>query len=517
MREFWAEIWRSPQRATLAGALLSIIISSILYGFNWHTFYDTSANFAGTRAELIAKDVTTLALATNAAPGNDENFKNALASYLEGRRQLITVSRINTSANNAPVWVQTNGATVDESRTLLTADIELQVAGGTDHTQPLHLNFNVGIRPPYLVSLGRAWSFSLLDYLDNPDRWWDEALYNRSIHLYGYLLTILLVGFGTIRAFYRDQQELLRLEQEAFEITAELDQMRNEHSAEVDAFRKHIHHAQHQRDDAIHHREELVKQLAGIEREYLQLTDTSATSASDEIRLKETVKRKSQVERVLESYNVKVRHYEQELDETRSELSAAEQLLHEVEGRREGLNAKLKARNREIQKLHGLIHDTQKEIRNTQANQLRLDKGHIRELREWEESQDTIEQQLGYWVKTGGHARVNFSEHGKAGMVEQQFQKIDQAFIDRYFTHVHNSDYERGTRRIIRVVTDESQAGELSTAKLIIVMDDDAGRTITMRYEPRKDAPDSAHIGFVLALLLRTKCRDFRNFAIRTR
>lgn len=514
MQGFWAEIWRSPRRAILAGVLLSITISSILYGFNWHTFYDTSANIAETRAELVAKDVTTLALATDAAPGNDKKFREALAHYLDGRKQLITVTRVN-NADNTTIWVQDNGATVDTSRTLLNTDIELPVGGGIDNDQPLHLNFSVGIRPHYVVSLARAWTFSILDYLEDPKVWWDKALYNRSVPLYGYLLTVILVGFGTIRTFYRDQQELMRLEREANDIARELDQMRNEHSEEIDAFNKHIDHAQHQRDDALRNREELIRQIEGIEREYQKIIDTSTTSTDEEL-LKETAERRSQVERVLESYNVKVRYYEQELNETRSELNAAEQLLHEVEGRREGLNAKLKERNKEIQKLHSLIHDTQKEIRNAQASQLRQDKAHIRELREWEESQDTIEEQLGCWIKSGEPANVNFSEHALSVTVEQQFQKIDQAFVDRYFTHVHNSEYKRGSRRVIRVVTDNPQDSSPS-AKLIVVLDDDAGRTMTMRYETRKDAPDSAHLGFVLALLLRTKCKDFKNFSIRTR
>ena len=50
-----------------------------------------------------------------------------------------------------------------------------------------------------------------------------------------------------------------------------------------------------------------------------------------------------------------------------------------------------------------------------------------------------------------------------------------------------------------------------------MALDDDAGRTLGMRFETRKDAPDPANIGFLLALLLRSKCRDFRHYAVRAR
>ena len=53
--------------------------------------------------------------------------------------------------------------------------------------------------------------------------------------------------------------------------------------------------------------------------------------------------------------------------------------------------------------------------------------------------------------------------------------------------------------------------------QLIAALDDDAGRTLGLRFALRPDAPDVSHVGFVLALLLRTHSRDFRAFAIRVR
>ena len=57
INDFWPSIWRSRTRATVAGLLLSLVIASVLYGFNWHTFYDTQANQARQRAGRILNDI----------------------------------------------------------------------------------------------------------------------------------------------------------------------------------------------------------------------------------------------------------------------------------------------------------------------------------------------------------------------------------------------------------------------------------------------------------------------------
>ena len=63
----------------------------------------------------------------------------------------------------------------------------------------------------------------------------------------------------------------------------------------------------------------------------------------------------------------------------------------------------------------------------------------------------------------------------------------------------------------------ERGSGSERYGELIVALDDDAGRTLGLRYDVREDAPDTVQIGFVLALLLRAHCRDFRGFEIRPR
>jgi hypothetical protein len=70
---------------------------------------------------------------------------------------------------------------------------------------------------------------------------------------------------------------------------------------------------------------------------------------------------------------------------------------------------------------------------------------------------------------------------------------------------------------LIRVNTTPASGEDEVSGELVVVLDDDAGRTLGLRYALRGDAPDPDQVGFVLALLLRSHCRDFRSFAIRSR
>ena len=122
-----------------------------------------------------------------------------------------------------------------------------------------------------------------------------------------------------------------------------------------------------------------------------------------------------------------------------------------------------------------------------------------------------LEDQLKRWVKKTGPVNVNFSEHGHAVTVKEAFEKLDREFLDRYFSHATNPEYERGQRRSIHVHggkdPDGTEYGELRVA-----LDDDAGRTLGLRFELRGGAPDVKSVGFVLAMYLRAMNRDLRDF-----
>lgn len=57
---------------------------------------------------------------------------------------------------------------------------------------------------------------------------------------------------------------------------------------------------------------------------------------------------------------------------------------------------------------------------------------------------------------------------------------------------------------------DGSKYGEL-----VVSLDDDKGRTLGLRFDVRKQAPDIKSVGFVLAMYLKAMSRDLRDFGIK--
>jgi len=513
MATFGATIWRSPLRAMVAGALLSGAIASILYGFNWHSFYDPRRYMAMNEAEQIAADIADLARLSGAGPESDDRLREALGLFLARRQARITVLRGDPLA---PAWQLDNHAALDVARTRL--DERFPLLEGVPESEQLTVLYAEAIRPKLATALMRAWTFSLSDYRADPERWWDERLYNRSAPLYGYLLTITLVGFGTIRALYRDQQELGRLTDEADRIADELGELRERRAAETKALRGQLDESERQRSEALRERERINTEIERVEQEYGEVRDRHALS--DEVRderLRGIGERKAKIERELASHDSKMARYESELTSVRGELNAAEELLAEVDNRHDDLMKRLRDRNRRIRQLQELVSQAQREAHSMQIDAVRsgdaaATAGSAASII------DELEEQLAPWLKTHEHASVNFSQHSKSHLVEEQFERIDRDFIDRHFSHVGNREYERGQRKTIRIVTTAGEEDQDSRhAELIVALDDEAGRTLGLRFEVRKSAPDVQHVGFVLALLLRARCRDFKSFAVVSR
>jgi peptidoglycan hydrolase CwlO-like protein len=513
MHGFWAGVWRSRSKAVIAWLLISALLASVLYAFNWHTFYDTRRNMARAEARQIAEDVRAIARATRASEGGDEAFRRTLRSFLGRRTPRVRVWR---GPEQSPEWRESNEAPIDARRTRLDKSFELAAPSTVGASDGLHMKVSEAIRPSLATALGRAWSFSIRDYVDDPAQWGATHLYNRSIPLYGYLFTILVVGFGTVRALHRDQVQLEGLHDQAGRIANELDELRARHTADVTDLRGRVGDTERQRDDALRERERLNQEITAVENEYGELKGKEAITADlEDERLRAIGRRKALIERELATHDAKVERYESELGQVKGELEAAEGLLSEVEERHDDLTSKLRERNKRIRELQALVQQAQKD-----AHELELDalqRGQTPHDDDTGTGADALEAQLQRWLKSEGHANVSFSAHSRTGPIETAFAKIDRDFVDRHFTHVVNPEYERGARRTIRVLAAPNKLEGNRHGELVIALDDDAGRTLGLRYDLEEDAPDPAQIGFVLALMLRARCREFRSFEIRGR
>jgi hypothetical protein len=516
-RGLWEAIWRSRRWSIAIGLALSVLMASALYASTWYAFYDTREGEARKRAAHIAADVELLARATHDTSEADEVLRRSLRDYLYRQSALVTVAR--PAGDLSPGWREARPAANPPTRTLVEEHFIART--GDESSSPLEVEVRESIRPRLITALGRAWSGSLASYLEDPEDWRKRRLYNRSLPLYGYWLVVLVVGFGTIRALHRDQLQLAQLDQEASEASAELSALRDEHAAEIDGIRSDLRRREAQRDEALRQRENIAAEILQVEEEYAAASrgvDPALGHTASLERLRIISERKSRIESELADHDRQVAGYESELNQTRGQLEAAEELLDELETRRGELEEKLDARSREIRKLQSLLREVQKTSETTRIGRARLTRDIARRrATPGDSSRDRLQEQLERWIRSSGHAKVNFSQHSRSVRVQEQFQRIDRDFVDRYFSHVTNPEYERGARRLIRVNTTPASGEDEVSGELVVVLDDDAGRTLGMRYVLRGDAPDPDQVGFVLALLLRSHCRDFRSFAIRSR
>ncbi|HRJ79862.1 MAG: hypothetical protein HUU03_04290 [Planctomycetaceae bacterium] len=296
------------------------------------------------------------------------------------------------------------------------------------------------------------------------------------------------------------------LDDRAREVRAELASMREEQKQTLEVLRERLELARHEAEVAQGDKERLMREL----HEMLPDApgDASATFLLDKAH--EAVSRRAQAQTRVASREADILRSRAEVEELQRELSAAEALLSESDRRAAELDRQLLDQNRELWKLKAEVQGAQSHARDSRLKTMMLTRSHIKK---GEHTLRMLEEMLKRWIRSGGQANVNFSSHGHASEVAAQFEKIDRDFIDRFFAHVTNPEYERGQHRAIRVRAGEDPDGG-RFGELVVALDDDAGRTLGLRFDLRKEAPDARHVGFVLALLLKALSRDLREFAV---
>ena len=214
----------------------------------------------------------------------------------------------------------------------------------------------------------------------------------------------------------------------------------------------------------------------------------------------------------LEAHESEMAGHDHELDELQTELGAAEELLREVDTQRGALEGQLKDRDKELWRLRSEIEGMQRRSHEQRSRTVMLTRSNVKKT---DVVAGRLEDQLKHWVKNTGEANVNFSEHGHASMVREFFGKLDRDFINRYFSHVTNPEYERGKHRTIHVHDGKDPDGT-EYGELRVALDDDAGRTLGLRFDLKGTAHDAKSVGFVLAMYLRAINRELRDFDVHT-
>jgi small-conductance mechanosensitive channel len=280
----------------------------------------------------------------------------------------------------------------------------------------------------------------------------------------------------------------------------DLDALRAQQARTLEELQSRIANVQAQRNKAQSERERLMKGLAEISGGAKDGVTIALASAHELARRA----------RELGEHEGNLASHDAELKQLHEELTAAQQLIEEVDAQRNALDQQVHEQSAELWKLRAEIEATQRKSHEQRARTMMLTRSNVRKT---EIVANRLEDQLKHWVRKTGPIAVNWSEHGHASVVQEQFERLDREFIDRYFSHATNPEYERGQHRMIRVHSATDPNG-VEYGELLIALDDDAGRTLGLRFELKKGAPEAKAVGFVLAMYLRALTRDFRDYGI---
>jgi small-conductance mechanosensitive channel len=290
-----------------------------------------------------------------------------------------------------------------------------------------------------------------------------------------------------------------RVPAESPQADVDVESLRAQQAETLSQLRARIADVQAQRDRARAERARLMEGVAEMGGNADQGV-TVALSSAREI---------AEKARQLNAQDDELSAHDADLDGLQAELKAAEDLLAEVDNQREALKQQVKDQSGELWRLREEIKATQHKSSAQRARTMMLTRSNVRKT---EVVANRLEDQLKGWVRKAP-LNVNFSEHGHASIVRDAFEKLDREFLDRYFSHATNPEYERGRRRAIHVNSGRDPDGT-EFGELRIALDDDAGRTLGLRFELKKGAPDAKSVGLVLAMYLRAMNRELRDFEI---
>lgn len=278
----------------------------------------------------------------------------------------------------------------------------------------------------------------------------------------------------------------------------ELDSLRNHQNYSVDELKTRIFELQKAKEKAASDRERLMKSLM----------KAGAANANGGVTMII-----ENVQKLADKANLggtEECHDDSEYEVLSEELEAAEDLLREVEQQRTELEKQVKDCSAEMFNLKATVDAANRKSLEHRARTMLLTRSSVKRT---DVIAKRMEDMLKAWVMKED-LNVNFSEHSHAIDVQKQFERLDIEFITRYFTHVTNPEYERGQHRLIRVNEETDPKGE-KYGELVVSLDDDKGRTLGLRFDIKKQAPDIKAVGFVLAMYLKAMTREFRDFGIK--
>lgn len=373
------------------------------------------------------------------------------------------------------IWAVSNDRKLDASRSLVSKDFSINSGESI-----FEFSYRYSNRPPFLTALLRAWSWSVLDYLENPEGYWKYNLYNRSTPLYSALAVVALLSVPLFIRTYRDKQTYSLLK-------AHLRELEIKKNEAVIAL------AEEQRTTT-ERIQERDKKLAEITKD-LEKVRLEAANISEE---------SNQLLALGEAEILEVKSERQELINEREELQKAKETLESQYAKINSELVSTKSAMENLKSLSKVQFHIENSITGDVANQTKLAKD--------SRAYNKLKAHLKKWILLKGKADVNISMHGTKKVISDALEKIDRDFIDEFFVHVNNERYSSAERRTIKVLPISDQNSYSGVINVYI--DHDYGCALSFAFQTRNKAPVN-NIGFVLAVLLRAVCKDFEDYTIK--
>lgn len=436
--------------------LVAILLASAVYAVNNYFFYRSREFDKNYEAQIVFQGVQSL---TRAEINNDPHLKALVESYINDIRASVTVEK---SRDGVKVWKTWNGKQQDASRQMIKKEMQFEA----DNSRYVII-YEYGNRPDMLLSVWRAFSFSIYDYVENSEQYWKYRLLNRSLPFWSYFLIIIFAVLVSVKKYKQDLQVIPLLQ-----------------AHYQDKMALVIDNSKEQLEIERNEREEIEKVLEEKEKELENLSNESAEEKQSNSKL--ISKLKAEIASLSEQKENK------------------DKLVYDREFQIMQLEEDKCNQNKRISELIKELNELSQKIKDT-AN---MEQEHDRDV-SFKNIKKIIRTE--YLAKNYKNGKV--SEHCRSHELVSLITKLRE---EELFVDVRNDAYEPRMQGTIKVTDEKAVGNDGAVGSLKIVLRDDKGRSVLCSFAVKKEY--SSHIekvGFVIAMLIRTKYKDFKDFTIK--
>ena len=443
----------------LFSVLVSILLASAVYVVNNYFFYRSREFDKNYEAQIVFQGVQSL---TRAGIENDQNLKGLIDSYINDIRANVTVEK---SRNGVQVWKTWNGKQQDISRQMIKNEIQFEV----DNSR-YEIIYEYGNRPDMLLSVWRAFSFSIYDYVENSEQYWKYRFLNRSLPFWSYFLIIFFSVLVSVKKYKQDLQVIPLLQAHYNDkMTLFIDNSKEQLEIE--------------RDELVGIKGELEEN--GNELENLQkLYNISA----------EEKQSNSQLINELQKKNISLSEQKEKKDKLVEDYEIRITLLEDEKGNKE----------KEINELLEKTNELLEKIKNT-------------EKMEHEPERDVSFKKIKKIIQTEylskSYKSGKKSEHCRADELLPWINKLKEEDL---FVDVRNDSYEQKMQGTIKIKDQKDVGADGAFGELKIILKEDKGRSVICKFVVKKEYSNHIEkVGFVIAMLIRAKYKDLKDFKIK--